>query len=319
MAGEGPLALGGCGCCLIVAVALIVYLACSFKTVNQTDWCLKYDFWSESVTEVISQPGMKFIGMGNYLLCYPNTNKYVYFRNFPERGLGVSIDDDNLYLQPVVVRTRDGLNVNIELEFVYKFRMRDLETLYLLAGEKDRFFNHLHHLSEGIIDNFATNFTAVEFFNNRTQVSDLWLRQLTEQLGRLLYIDVQSLQLQPAHFPREYSDVIDRTQEHRQDIEVARQERQSVLIQKQTELQAERTLAGRLTIQAEAEAQRILYDNEAQVSQYLLRQRLTAEGYNHALQFFSGDKDVFMDYLNVAALNQHSPDVKTVRVAATAR
>jgi len=123
--------------------------------------------------------------------------------------------------------------------------------------------------------------------------------------------------LQPAHFPTNYSSSISKTQAQRQDIEVAEQEKKTIVIQKQTQLQQATELAKRSVIQAEGEAQKVTLDNAASVAQFRYRQQKEAEGYAQAMAYFTQSNagtaiEDFLNYLKVKALKEHDANKTAV-------
>eukprot|EP00931_Biecheleriopsis_adriatica_P103840 TRINITY_DN78631_c0_g1_i1.p1 TRINITY_DN78631_c0_g1~~TRINITY_DN78631_c0_g1_i1.p1 ORF type:complete len:320 (-),score=80.09 TRINITY_DN78631_c0_g1_i1:166-1125(-) len=305
---------GGCCCCLFV-VTLIVMLAMSFQKVESSEWALQYNWWSETLnTEPITEAGVQYVGVGNYLIRFPATNKYCYFRNFDN---SFQPDKDDVFMPPIDVRTNDGLKVKIELEFVFKLQMANLYHQYMLVGESG-YRNTMVHLAEGVITEYSTKFSAQAFYGDRGDVAKAFQDSLTDVLGKELFIDVVSLQLQPAHFPSAYAAAIVETQEMKQDIQVAEQENKTKVIQKQTELYNARQLAEQIIIKAEGEAQQTLLANQANVAQFTYRQQVLAEGYAKALQFFQpGGQDAvpnFLQYMKLEALKAHNTNQSTIKL-----
>jgi len=321
MSNQTVAAVGGGTCCCFL-IAVIIVIATSFKTVDQSEWCLKYYWWSESVDpEPLVEPGVVMIGLGNYLISFPNTNKYCYFRNF-DRSLTPNEGDS--YNRPLNVRTSDGLAITLELEFVYRLQQQNLYKLYQLVGDdggKPSYTTSMVHVAMGVIDTWATTFSAKDFYTDRGVVADTFKKKLLETLSELLYIDVQSFQLQPAHFPDQFANAIVETQEKKQDIQVAMQERQTKIIQKESQLKNQQSLAQKVELQAKAEAARIELDAQAQNAQYLYRQEVMAQGYAKALQHFSeqgmqaNGMTNFLSYMQLEALKAHNSSGKLVRLA----
>jgi len=309
---------GGCCCCLCV-IFFIVMMATGFTKIETTEWCIKMNWWTQSVDEVVlSEPGMKFIGMGNYLIRYPNTNLNVYFRHSMQADDGM-----NIAKQPLSVRTRDGLTISLEMEFTYKLQEANLQKLYQLVGEEG-WHQSLLFLSEGIIDNTATIFTAQEFYLNRTLIQNQLTTNLADVLRDKMFIDLRTLQLQPAHFPQKYSDSITQTQTWVTDVEVAQQEQVTKLIQKNTLLKTTKELADKVRVKAEAEAQEVMLNNNATVTQFRYRQKKEAEAYAQVLNFFaessqgSSSTEIVGDlltYMQTDALAQHNNGKKTIKIA----
>lgn len=307
--------LGGCACCLCI-IFTVVMLATSITVVETTEWCLKYDWWAESVDEdPISTPGMQFVFMGNYLIRYPNVNKNVYFR----KSNSLSIDAGDIRKGALAVRTNDGLTVDLELEFTYKLQLQNLRKLYLLVGEH-MWYESLIYTSEGVIDNVATEYTAQEFFLNRTQIEAELTNRLREALDTNLFITLQTLQLQPAHFPAKYSASITETQTWSQDIEVAQQEQLTAIIKKNTELKTAQELAQKVVVQAQASAQEVLLNNNATVTQFKYRQLKEAQGYQQTLAFFAQENEAeavgnLLLYMKTRAFAEHDEAKKTIKLA----
>mmetsp|Transcript_23539 Transcript_23539/g.42463 ORF Transcript_23539/g.42463 Transcript_23539/m.42463 type:complete len:322 (-) Transcript_23539:162-1127(-) len=319
---DGVVIAAGGGCCCLFVIFVVVMLFMSFQKVEQANWALRYNWWSESVVEEpITQAGVHYVGVGNYLITFPATNKYCYFRNFDS---SFTPDKDDVFMQPITVRTNDGLKVQLEMEFVYKLQMANLYYLYMLVGDSS-YRNTMVHLAQGVITERATAFSAQAFYGDRGDVATDFQASLTKELAKNLYIDVQSFQLQPAHFPDAYAAAIVETQEMKQDIQVAEQENKTKVIQKQTELFNAKQLANQIVIRAEGDAQQTLLANQAEVAQFTYRQQVLAEGYAKALQFFAGPygggQDAvpnFLEYMKIEALKAHNNSMKTLKLTPVA-
>mmetsp|Transcript_48631 Transcript_48631/g.113528 ORF Transcript_48631/g.113528 Transcript_48631/m.113528 type:complete len:318 (-) Transcript_48631:68-1021(-) len=303
------------GCCCLTFLVILVLIGLGFQKVESSQWALQYDWWSESVREnPITQAGLHFIGLGSYLLLFPSTSKYCYFRNFDN---SFEPDQDDVFQPPLVIRTNDGLKVTLELEFVFRLQMNNLRPLYMLVGDSG-YKNTLVHVAAGTITEHATNFSAQAFYSDRTGVQTAFQESLTAVLSQRLYINVMSFQLQPAHFPAAYKAAIVETQEMKQDIQVAEQENKTKVIRKQTELFSARQLANQIVIKAEGDANQTLIQNQADVAQFKYRQQVLAEGYARALQFFAtGGQDAvpdFLNYMKLEALKAHDNSKKTVKL-----
>lgn len=311
---------GGIGCCFCCfAVFLAIFIGTSLGSVETTQWALKYNWWSESVDqETMLTPGLKWVGMGNYLIFFPNVNRNVFFRDF-RSGSNFGSEDD-IIRDPIAVRTLDGLSINLELEFTYQLQPENLRKMYLLIGGS--WTDILVQISQSVIDNYACKFTAQEFYLNRTLIQQTFTDQVRDTLSSQLFMTLKTLQLQPAHFPDAYSHSIKLTQYYNTDIEVAVQEQKTVSIQKQTEKKIAEVLAEKTVVEAEAEAAKIQYQNEAEVSQFIFRQEKQAEGYKKALDFYGtadSNPDAaignFANHMRVRALQEHDKKHAAVKIS----
>lgn len=320
MAGNQMFVGGGVICCILISLVILISL--SLTKVNQSEWALRYNYWIESVDPVsITQPGMVYIGVGNYLIRFPNTNKYCYFRNF-DRSLRV--DRTNQYEGPIPVRTSDGLAISLELEFAYRLQQQNLYNLYKLVGDDNNngpdYQPALVHLAKGVIATWSTTFSAQAFYSDRGDVATTFKTHLTKVLSEKLFIDLESFQLQPAHFPEDYAKAIVETQENKQDIQVAEQQVLTLKIQKQTELDNKKRYAQKITIDAEGEAQTVRLEAEAQAAQQVYRQKVLAQGFAKALQHFSrggmatDGMSNFLEYLKIEALKSYNSSQKMVKL-----
>eukprot|EP00405_Crypthecodinium_cohnii_P024623 CAMPEP_0206488236 /NCGR_PEP_ID=MMETSP0324_2-20121206/42259_1 /ASSEMBLY_ACC=CAM_ASM_000836 /TAXON_ID=2866 /ORGANISM="Crypthecodinium cohnii, Strain Seligo" /LENGTH=242 /DNA_ID=CAMNT_0053967155 /DNA_START=373 /DNA_END=1101 /DNA_ORIENTATION=- len=239
----------------------------------------------------------------------------------------MSRESNDVYMPPIDVRTSDGLAIQLELEFVYRLQKHKLRDLFMLVGpdsaeETANFRSFMVNTALGVLDTYATTFSAKDFYSSREKVANVFQQELTRVLSSELYIDLQSLQLQPAHFPKQFADAIVTTQEKKQDIQVAAQEQETSRIQQMTRLANIKALAQKQTIDAEANASKIRLDAQARNSQYVYKQTKLAEGYQKALSHFTqGGAEAagmtkFMQYMHVEAMKSHSSAKTMVRLSA---
>jgi len=326
---EGAAAGGCCFCVCATVIFLIVMLATGYGKVDQTEWALKYNYWSESIdAEPIVQPGMRWVGMGNYLLRFPNTNKNVFFRNGGAEGGGGGEGD--LWQPPISVRTTDGLIVDLEMEITYRLDMAKLRDLYMLVGEgpeddstmQNGWHANLVNLAIGIIDNWSTKFVAREFMMNRSLVGLTFEEQLKPAL-KSFHIDLQTLQLQGVQFPaaKEYEKSILDTTAWLRKVSLAKQEKITMAIQQQTKLKMAQELASKTLIDAQGQANQTMLNNAAVVAQYIYRQKKDAEGYKQQLDFFrtrssSAPVSDFLNYMQTRAFKVHQDGQTVVKLSA---
>lgn len=311
----------GCGCCGVFVLFLIIMVFTGIRTLNQSEWALKYNWWSESVhPEPILTPGLMWVGMGNYLIKFPNTNRHLYFRK-----MDISHNPDDIYMDAIEVRTADGLKAQLECEFVYRLQPNSLLDLYMMVGDNDHggadYHQLLAYIASGVLSTASTTFTAQDFYTEQGKVADMLTSELTKALNDTLSILLTQFQLQPAHFPQPFIDEILRTQEMKTDISVAQQENQTKAITKQTELNNAHQMAQQTVLQAEAQAEQTRLQTEAEVAQFSYRQKALAEGYAQALNFFgTGAKGTeamthFQSFLKIEALKVHDAGKVAVKLS----
>eukprot|EP00929_Paragymnodinium_shiwhaense_P016055 TRINITY_DN124193_c0_g1_i1.p1 TRINITY_DN124193_c0_g1~~TRINITY_DN124193_c0_g1_i1.p1 ORF type:complete len:329 (-),score=96.54 TRINITY_DN124193_c0_g1_i1:163-1149(-) len=318
--------MGGAICCTCVCgvVFFIIMLATGLKTMDNTQWSLKYSFWDESVDEhPIDTPGMKWVGMGNHLLRFPNVNKNVMFRNTIGR-----VGDGDIMQKAISVRTYDGLIVDLSMEFTYRLQINNLRNLYMLVGDQEGdngmqsgWHGFLVRISSGVIDNWATTFVARDFYTNRSQVALVFEEHLRRVLKESLFLDLQTLQLQDVDFSsaKRYEQSIQDTTDWAQRIPVAHQSYKTREIQQATKLKTAKELAAKTIIAAQGNAEQTMLNNAAQVEQYKNRVRKEAEGYSKQMEFFRSQNagtavNDFISYMQTRVLRNHDESKLSVHL-----
>jgi regulator of protease activity HflC (stomatin/prohibitin superfamily) len=305
-------------------------LSTSLTTLDQTEWALKYDWWQESIgEEQLVQPGMMWVGMGNYLLRFPNTNKNVYFkRESTDAGEG------DISRPPISVRTYDGLIVDLQLEITYRLNIEHIRDLYMLVGEggdcpastQCGWHSFLVHVTMGVIDNLATSFNARDFYVNRTTVSEIFDAELSKVLSSQLFIDLQTLQLQDVDFSqaKAYEKSIVDTSNWERSIGIVRQTQLTKRIQQETLYLTAQKLANTTIINAQGDAAQTELNNVAEVTQFKYRQLQDAKGYKQQLDEFRTTLPEaqaigsFLNYMQTRALAKHAQNKLTFKLADTA-
>lgn len=107
------------GVSIVVVILIIIILATSFSKVAVNEYALAYSSWSKSVSKDVYPPGIHFIGPFQSFITYPSTFETFEFSklNGADRG-------------PLRSRTKDGLEVEIEISFQYTLDGKRIRELY---------------------------------------------------------------------------------------------------------------------------------------------------------------------------------------------
>eukprot|EP00435_Cladocopium_sp_Y103_P028290 s1561_g7.t1 len=112
-------------------------------------------------------------------------------------------------------RTRDGLNVRLEVSFQYRLKFEKVYDLYSTLG-KDYEPTFLRMAIEQLAT-AATDHSAHFFFTNRTAISAVMHQRLNDHFQERAFSEVPFFQLRTVHLPHDFEEAIRETQ----DIQIA--------------------------------------------------------------------------------------------------
>merc|ERR1719440_2118932 len=147
--------------CVIVVVCCIVLFFMSFDTLEYQEMGLNYSWISETVERETYASGRYYLGVGNHFIKFPSMVKSVFFLD------DMSPNSQGPALQS---RTRDGLNVRLEVSFQYRLIFKDLYKLYTTLGV--HYEKTLVRMAIEQLTTAATVHNAHNFFNNRTIIAE---------------------------------------------------------------------------------------------------------------------------------------------------
>merc|ERR1719316_1557366 len=110
----------------------------------------------------------------------------------------------------------------------------------------------------------ATEYTANEFFVDRTRIGKAMEKQLKEDFEQKLYATIFSFQLRSVGLPDEFEKAIQKTEVKKQDVHVAEAEMESTKVALETELMKakRRTRVKENNAEAEMESTKVALETE---------------------------------------------------------
>lgn len=288
----------GCVSC----VALIVLIILSFDTLEYQEMGLNYSWISQSVEDKPYTSGRYYLGIGNHFIKFPQMVMNVYFLNdLSGKTQGPALKS----------RTRDGLNVDLEVSFQYRLEFKKLFDLYSTLGP--HYEKTLVRMAIEQLTTAATMHNAHNFFNNRTTIGQEMHDRLKKHFSEHAFADVPFLQLRTVHLPPAFESAIQDTQLQQQDIQIASAEQSQNRVQYETRvLQAEQAVKV-MNNQAEAEAQAIMAQNKAFCKQYEVTQNLQSEALEKLKSAANWDTTQLLEYMRLRAMREHPSAHTTVR------
>lgn len=282
-------------------VTFIILFIISFDSLEYQEIGLNYSWLSETVEEKPYESGRYYLGVSNHFIRFPKMVTSVFFIDDPNEGLqGPALQS----------RTRDGLNVRLEVSFQYRLFFDQLYKLYTTLGadyEKTFIRMAIEQLTTA-----ATLHNAHFFFTNRTEVSTEMQNMLDRHFRAHAFAEIPFFQLRTVHLPAEFEDAIKETQVKQQEIQIAALEQKTNRVGYQTTvLQAEQAVKV-LSNQAAAEASSILAQNEAYCTQYKVTQELQSEALSKMVEASGWSPKQLLDYLRIRAVRDHPSDKTTI-------
>jgi regulator of protease activity HflC (stomatin/prohibitin superfamily) len=264
---------------------------------------LNYSWILESIEERTYTSGRYYLGLGNSFIKFPQMVRSVYF-----------VNDDTFNAQGPAVksRTRDGLNVHLEVSFQYRLMPQKLYDLYLTLGEA--YESVFIRIAVEQLTTQATMYTANEFFDNRTVIGPEMHSHLQDHFLQHCFADVPFFQLRTVHLPEAFETAIQETQVKQPDNQVASAQQSGNRVQFQTlVLQAEQDVKVLLN-QADGEASAILAQNEAYVRQYNLSQGLQVQALGTLQKTTGWNSEQLLEYMRIKAVRDHPSEKTTLRL-----
>mmetsp|Transcript_94618 Transcript_94618/g.131492 ORF Transcript_94618/g.131492 Transcript_94618/m.131492 type:complete len:326 (-) Transcript_94618:65-1042(-) len=311
-------------CCLCSAVLLLIFamiaVPVSFKSMEQGRQSVVLNWMSQEISnEVKTEPGVSFVGFGNYLIEFPATFQAVYFI---QDGRGVNPAPVEELFKPVVkgpirARSADGLEMLISISFQWKLRPASLVQLYDILGE-DLYKDEFVRFAKAAVIEACSFFTAEQYFTQRSTITAKMLEVMQTNFNKPndgLSLEISGLQLREVDLPDDFDAEIANTQEQMQEVEVGKAERQEQIIIKEAAIEVALQKVEEKIKGARGQAARVQIQNEATITQLMLVQEKQAQANTAILQQFADDAQPFerlFSVMEIRALDDHAPDKLTV-------
>lgn len=296
---------GGCCCCLTVIITLSVVLGMGFKTINTNVVAFKYDGNAMALKEdeMETSPGLKFVGPGRYYVEYTTLEQTM---SFPKlKG-----------------RTADGLEIEVNFEFQYKYEATkdSLLNIYYMFGNRDtkRKNTFKQFAYSGAMDALA-EYTAYEANEQKDALANTLKSKIQMKMHSMFGTSITTLQLSGVTLPSAIANAILDTQSIKEQINAASNAKDTAAVNAQTsvynaELQAAVTLytaestATAVMTEATADASAITTEYVAEADAYKVLYDELTDYFNDEQNGHSGtfDTDDFLNYVLLESLEDVS-------------
>lgn len=288
---------------ILVAVATFVVLFfLSYGTLEYQEIGLNYSWITETVSDKPYSSGRYYLGLGNHFIKFPKMVVTLLFTDDPSVKNGPAMQS----------RTKDGLNVRLEVSFQYRLLYNELYNLYSTLGPE--YEKTYVRMAIEMLTTAATTHTAHEFFTNRSIIGQEMHLSLNKHFKQEAFAEVPFFQLRTVHLPTAFEDAIKDTQVKEQEIEIATLEQETNRVSFETTvIQAEQAVKV-LENEAQAEAAAILAANSAYCEQYSVTQQLQSTALLGLRNAAAWDNNHLLEYLKIKAVREHPPERTTIRL-----
>jgi len=291
-------------------VALVIVFIYGFGSVEITEYALNYSLVTRRVEPRTYPSGRYWIGPLNHFVKFPKVLTTIQFSDSSMQHDLVEGGDDTLQS-----RTRDGLNVAIELSFQYQIISEKVHELYMTMGPYPDYHKIFVRLAIDRLTEAATAYSANQFFTQRNLIGHAMEKLLKEDFKNRLFSNVYSFQLRTVSLPDEFESAIQETEVMRQDLQVAEAEQKSTQVSLETQLiQATKRTKVKAN-KGEAEAAAVLLANKADIEQYVAMQHHSADSYSDILQELGSSEGSMLEYMQARVLRDHPADKTVVGLA----
>lgn len=156
-----------CGVSLCVGVvALIVLIVTSFSMLEVNEVGLDYSGITKTINRNIYTAGIHFLGVAHSFIKFPITVQTYEFSNAGGDA------------QNIRSRTKDGLEVSLEVSFQYVYITNHLYDMYMKYGSEYR--TPCLKIAVDILTDTSTQYTATRFFFDKEVISLEMMKELNE-------------------------------------------------------------------------------------------------------------------------------------------
>eukprot|EP00451_Oxyrrhis_marina_P000922 CAMPEP_0204276318 /NCGR_PEP_ID=MMETSP0468-20130131/27827_1 /ASSEMBLY_ACC=CAM_ASM_000383 /TAXON_ID=2969 /ORGANISM="Oxyrrhis marina" /LENGTH=305 /DNA_ID=CAMNT_0051252897 /DNA_START=24 /DNA_END=941 /DNA_ORIENTATION=- len=289
---------------LVCFAAFLALFVSSWGVLEYTELGLDYSSITKVVSPTTYRAGRYWLGIGHYFLKFPATVQTVEFAT--TRKLNAPGGED------IRSRTKDGLEVQLEISFQYKIEPNNITRLFQTYG-----FMYEPIIVRMAVDELttaATLYNASTFFTNRTEIGSEMAASIDRLLSAQAFVTVPFFQLRTVKLPTKFEDAIQDTEVKKQEIQIAKANQSRTRVEYQTKiLQAEREVQV-ISNQAEAIAKQIELDNTAYIQQYKITQLAQAESFAQLLKTFDGNAETLLEYMKIRAIRDHPASGVTINI-----
>ncbi|CAI2376866.1 unnamed protein product [Moneuplotes crassus] len=211
----------GVGSLIVGVIAILILIFTSFRSLEVNEIGLNYSGITKSVDRDLYTSGIHFLGVGHSFIKYPTTVQTYEF----SKGKGSDAPS-------VRSRTKDGLEVELEISFQYLYMSLELYDLYMQYGGLEKL--PCMKIAIDILTDVATQYKASQFFFDKEKITFAMQKAVNKTFAQYCFATVDYFQLKSIDLPDKYEIAIQETEVMRQDIHKAEAEKAKMQIELET-------------------------------------------------------------------------------------
>ena len=149
-----------CSIASLTILVAIILIACSLSVLNYNEVGLNYSSWFKVIERKTYTHGIKFIGLGHSFHRYEISLNTIEFSNDPGATLPI-----------IKCRTKDGLELDLEVSLQYRVFPDNIYEIFTTYGENEK--KILNRVVLDTISDTSTGFTSNDFFTRRAEIQDV--------------------------------------------------------------------------------------------------------------------------------------------------
>lgn len=149
-----------CSIFSLTALVAIILIACSFSVLNYNEVGLNYSTWFKVIENKTYEHGIHFIGLGHAFHRYEISLSTIEFSK-----------DRGSTLPMIKCRTKDGLELDLEISLQYKVDKENIYKVYTTYGDNEKTI--LNRVILDVISDTSTLYTSNDFFTKRAQIQNI--------------------------------------------------------------------------------------------------------------------------------------------------
>lgn len=274
-----------------VVVMIAFYIVSSFSSLELNEYGLDYSGIWKTVDSEPYTSGIHFLGFQHSFIVFPKSAQTIDFTDDGDSGI---IDS----------RTSDGLVVLLEVSFQYELQKQSLYSMYKRYGTE--YESNIILITIDVINKVSNNYTAYDFFVDRSEISAVMENSLTGRLNADMGIDIKFFQLKTVDLPDSFEDAIQTTEVKKQDIEKAKAEKSKAVIEIETKIQKAQQNKEIILNQAYGQSNSTTYASIGEVKSYNVTEMTTVDAYSLLKQTSNLTNTELLNYIKSNLIAAHS-------------
>merc|ERR1711935_528978 len=264
-----------CSILSLTILVAVILIACSFSVLNYNEVGLNYSTWFKVIENETYPNGIHFIGLGHSFHRYEISLTTIEFSN-----------DKGATLPMIKCRTKDGLELDLEISLQYKVVANRVYDVYTTYGENEKII--MNRVILDVISDTSTMFTSNDFFTKRAEIQNTMKTDLQIQVKDKTFHEVVFFQLRSLNLPDAFENEIKNTEIKGQDIKTAEAELERDSVMFETGVKVARSAVNATVESAYGEGNKTVYQAQAEastISEVIKAQSTAYKGMKDDLKF----------------------------------